>query len=74
MADAKTFLADIEAVCRAHGLCISHEDTGGAFVIRPFDEANLRWLLDANFAPIQQRGEPELDAAAASLTGLIDDL
>jgi len=43
-----TFLAEIEAVCRRHGLVIAHEDTGGAFVIRRFSERGIRWLNDAS--------------------------
>lgn len=74
MAGAKTFLADIESVCRAHGLCISHEDTGGSFIVRPLDEAGLRWLLAADFAPNRQRDTHELDAAAFALMRVVDDL
>lgn len=38
------FLDDIEAVCRKHGLCISHEDAHGAFEIETFDQYFINWL------------------------------
>lgn len=41
------FLADIEAVCRKHGLSLSHEDGQGAFEVEALSESNLEWLNNA---------------------------
>ena len=41
------FFDEIEAVCRKHGLSISHEDGHGAFLIEPFSEDNIKWFRDA---------------------------
>jgi hypothetical protein len=46
---ADEFLADIEAVCRKHGLVISHEDCHGSFEIVPLDDLHLAWLKDATW-------------------------
>lgn len=45
--DVDAFLADIERVCREHGLSLAHEDCHGAFLVEPFDEQTLEWLKDA---------------------------
>jgi hypothetical protein len=37
------FIAEIEAVCKKHGLGISHEDVHGAFVIEAYNE-DSGWL------------------------------
>lgn len=44
------FLADVEAVCRKHGLSISHEDGHGAFEVEVLDEDNIAWLHNAHDA------------------------
>lgn len=41
------FLADIEAVCRKHGLSIGYEDGHGGFLIQPMSEHNIEWLKAA---------------------------
>lgn len=38
------FLDEVVAVCRKHGMSISHEDGAGAFVIIPFSENAVAWL------------------------------
>lgn len=48
------FIEEIIAVCKKHGMSISHEDGHGAFVIENEDnERNFDWLRDAsdNTAP-----------------------
>ena len=45
--DVDAFLADIEAVCRKHGLSIGHEDGHGSFIVGPFDQGEVEWLLGA---------------------------
>lgn len=42
--DVDAFLADIERVCRSHGLSIVHEDTQGGFEIEDFSESAMDWL------------------------------
>lgn len=42
------FLSDVVAVCRKHGLSISHEDGHGAFEVVCLDDGYLDWLLDAH--------------------------
>lgn len=45
------FLKEISEVCKKHGLSISHEDEYGAFLIVPFKESYLEWLLNAHEEP-----------------------
>lgn len=44
------FLDEIEAVCRKHGLSISHEDGHGAFEVVDFNPNRLAWLKHATDA------------------------
>jgi hypothetical protein len=44
------FLVDIDAVCRKHGLSISHEDSQGGFRIEEYAESLRDWLNDATDA------------------------
>ena len=44
----EAFLDEIAAVCRKHGLSISHEDGHGNFELKPFDEHNVSWLRNAS--------------------------
>lgn len=41
------FLDDVEAVCRKHGISISHEDGHGSFTVIPFDHVEMVWLKNA---------------------------
>jgi hypothetical protein len=43
----KDFLEDIVAVYKKHGLSISHEDSGGAFIVEEYKEYNIEWLYEA---------------------------
>ena len=43
----KDFLAEIEKVCKAHNISISHEDCHGAFILCPYDDEYMNWLKDA---------------------------
>ena len=47
--DREAFLAEIEAVCRKHGIVIAHEDRHGCFVLDPLSDEGLDWLLGAEF-------------------------
>jgi hypothetical protein len=39
------FLAEIEEVCRKHGMSIGHEDSHGAFIVYDeFNEDVMRWM------------------------------
>jgi len=42
--EVDAFLADIDAVCKKHGLSISHEDSHGGFRIVEYDEELRDWL------------------------------
>lgn len=42
--DVDAFLDEIKAVCEKHGLCIAHEDSGGAFIIMPYNEQMAGWI------------------------------
>lgn len=44
---ALAFLADVQEVCRRHGLAISHEDAHGSFLVEPLTETHLQWVGDA---------------------------
>lgn len=45
--EMQDFLADIEAVCRKHGLSIAHEDEQGGFIVETLKEDNLNWVSGA---------------------------
>lgn len=73
MADIDAFLEDIVRVCRTHGLCISHEDTGGAFVIGPFNETAIAWLRAAMVHEnTAQSTDPAIEAAIPHIVDYID--
>jgi len=42
------FLKDILEVCKKHGLCISHEDKHGTFLIKEHNELDISWLANAD--------------------------
>lgn len=45
------FLAEIQDVCRKHGMSLGHEDEHGAFrVVLSVDEHHLKWLFEALIA------------------------
>lgn len=44
----KSFLEDIETVCKKYNLSISHEDYNGVFLIEEYSEDNIKWLFDAS--------------------------
>lgn len=46
-------LTEIAAVCKKHGLSLSHEDWHGAFEVKDYDESNTKWLMDAQDATKQ---------------------
>jgi hypothetical protein len=43
-----SFIEDVLAVCRKHGLSISHEDRYGAFTVEYFDQKLADWLQAAH--------------------------
>lgn len=43
----RRFLEAVAEVCRQHGFSISHEDAHGAFVVEPYSDDLVRWLMDA---------------------------
>jgi len=45
--EMQAFLADIETVCRKHGLSLAHEDEHGGFIVEELKERNLRWVAGA---------------------------
>lgn len=45
--EMQDFLADIEAVCRKHGLSLAHEDVQGGFIVETLKEDNLNWVSGA---------------------------
>jgi hypothetical protein len=47
--EINAFKRAIEAVCRAHGFSIGHEDHHGAFLIREISESDLEWFRDARY-------------------------
>ena len=42
------FIAEIVAVCKRHGMSISHEDGHGGFLIGAFNEDDANWLASAS--------------------------
>lgn len=46
--EVEAFLDAIEAVCKAHGKSITHEDGHGSFLIEDFREDYMDWLREAS--------------------------
>lgn len=44
---AELFLDDLEMVFRKWGLCLSHEDGQGGFIIQRFNERDVQWVREA---------------------------
>lgn len=42
------FIKELIAVCKKHGMSISHEDSQGAFIIEPYSDTNIEWLNDGS--------------------------
>ena len=47
------FIEDVVAVCRKHGMSISHEDGHGAFEIKDYDESCSDWLRCAHVRGVE---------------------
>ncbi len=45
--EVKRFIEEIIEVCKKHGYSISHEDSQGAFEIKPYNEQDVEWFKDA---------------------------
>lgn len=45
--EADTFIEEVLAVCKKHGMSISHEDHHGAFEIIAFTDEAAEWLREA---------------------------
>ena len=43
----KSFIDEIEQICKKYDLSISHEDIGAGFIIERYDDYNIEWLRDA---------------------------
>ena len=43
----KSFLDEIEKLCKKYELSISHEDCGGSFIVEEYDDYNIEWLRSA---------------------------
>lgn len=43
----KSFLDEIEKLCKKYELSISHEDSGGSFIVEGYDDYNIEWLRSA---------------------------
>lgn len=54
------FLQDIIALYEKHGMCLTHEDTQGGFIVRPYisgveaSDENARWLNNASYDEHQE--------------------
>lgn len=47
MTRADSFLMEIVEVSKRHGLSLAHEDREGGFIVEPFRQENIKWLLNA---------------------------
>lgn len=43
----KKFINELIAVCKKHGLSLSHEDSQGTFIVEPYSDSNIEWLGEA---------------------------
>jgi len=54
MTPTSAFLDDYEALCIKHGVCLSHEDCQGAFLLVPFDDEFIIWVREARIEDFDQ--------------------
>ncbi len=40
----KAFLLEYQALCKRYGLCLSHEDSGGGFIVETTTDYLLAWV------------------------------
>jgi hypothetical protein len=71
MMSDEAFLAEIEAVCRKHGVVIAHEDRHGAFVLDPLTDEGLAWLMAAEFDSRTEESEED-DGDLSDLIAMIE--
>lgn len=45
---AKAFLEAVAALSMAYNVSLAHEDSQGAFIVEPYDEGNVEWLMNAD--------------------------
>jgi hypothetical protein len=45
----KSFLNDIEKVCKSHNICIGHEDRHGGFLFSEYNEEYMGWLKEGDW-------------------------
>lgn len=45
--DAKKFIGELIAVCKKHGLSLSHEDHQGSFLVVNYSKEKAEWLRQA---------------------------
>lgn len=43
----REFYKELIALYKKYNLSISHEDSGGAFIIEDYDESNIDWITGA---------------------------
>ena len=53
--EVAAFVAEVIAVCRRHGLAISHEDHHGAFEVVPYNDHDVAWLERAINETVQEK-------------------
>ena len=50
MTDKQTkFIEEIIDLSKKYGLCLSHEDTQGSFLIEEYDESLIEWIRSADY-------------------------
>ena len=65
---AQAFFAAYEALCREHGISLSHEDGHGAFILHDFDEENIGWVQTAHWGDHSVAGREYARIATAIAT------
>lgn len=46
--EGQQFKEAVVALCKGFGLSISHEDIGGAFIIRAYNQRDVEWFMAAD--------------------------
>ena len=67
------FYDAIDTICKQYDLSISHEDTGGSFVIENYKKENVDWLKMADVdVTIQEPTELEIKIAEELSPALLE--
>lgn len=58
----KEFLNEYKELCKKYGMCLSHEDNQGGFIVDEYNDDNIDWVMSAmNGWEIRKRKMDEIN-------------